>query len=169
MKVVIVYDSMFGNTEQIAQAMGRALDAQEEVTLLHVRDAWPEQLMQAHLLLVGSPTQGFRPTAAMKQFLNSIPKHSLHGIKVAAFDTRVVVSEVGSRVLTTMVDLFGYAAEPIADKLKKKGAEQVVAPEGFFVNGKEGPLKEGELERAADWVRQVIAQFERSTPLLVAS
>ena len=49
--------------------------------------------------------------------------------------------------------LFGYAAKPIADRLKKKGGELTIPPEGVYVKGTEGPLKEGELERAADWLR----------------
>jgi flavodoxin len=51
----------------------------------------------------------------------------------------------------------GYAAKPIADKLKKKGGKLVLPPEGFFVQGSEGPLKEGEVERAAEWAKQLLA------------
>jgi flavodoxin len=156
MKVVILYDSVFGNTERIAQAMGTALEPLEEVTLLRVGDAQPEQLMQADLLIAGSPTRGFRPTPATNKLLESIPGHGLKGVKVAAFDTRVLVSEINSRILPIMVRLFGYAAEPIANKLRKKDGELVAPAEGFFVDGKEGPMKGGELERAADWARQLV-------------
>ena len=51
--------------------------------------------------------------------------------------------------------LFGYAAEPISKKLRNKGAEIVIPPEGFCVNDTEGPLKEGELERAKSWILQI--------------
>jgi hypothetical protein len=54
-----------------------------------------------------------------------------------------------------VVKLFGYAAKPIADRLKKKGGELTIPPEGFLVKGTEGPLKEGELERAADWAKSL--------------
>jgi hypothetical protein len=63
-------------------------------------------------------------------------------------------------VLPFFVRLFGskaYAARRIADGLKKKGGELVVPPEGFYVEGTEGPLTEGELERAAYWAEQIIA------------
>ena len=50
----------------------------------------------------------------------------------------------------------GYAARRMAESLKKKGASLVVPPEGFFVKDREGPLKEGELERAAEWVKTII-------------
>ena len=51
----------------------------------------------------------------------------------------------------------GYAAEPIAKGLKRKGGDQRLPPEGFYVADTEGPLKEGELERAAEWAQRVVA------------
>jgi hypothetical protein len=60
--------------------------------------------------------------------------------------------------LSKLVNVFGYAAKPISDRLEKKGGELVVSPEGFYVDGTEGPLTEGELERAADWARQILVR-----------
>jgi hypothetical protein len=54
------------------------------------------------------------------------------------------------------VRTFGYAAKPIARSLTKKGGELHLPPEGFYVQGMEGPLVEGELERAEDWARQIL-------------
>ena len=51
--------------------------------------------------------------------------------------------------------LFGYTAKPIASKFERKGGELIISPEGFFVKDSEGPLKDGELERAADWVKLI--------------
>lgn len=45
----------------------------------------------------------------------------------------------------------GYAAGRMAESLKAKGATLVMAPQPFYVKGKEGPLKEGKLERPATW------------------
>ena len=84
-----------------------------------------------------------------------IHPNGLKGIKVAAFDTRISVVEANSNFLRVMVKLFGYAAKPIADKLIKKGGALVVTPEGFIVEGSEGPLKKGEIERAKDWASQI--------------
>lgn len=64
MKVLIVYDSVFGNTEQIAQTIGNALSSQEDVEILRVGNVKPEKLTGSELLIVGSPTRGFRPTPA---------------------------------------------------------------------------------------------------------
>ena len=159
MKALVVYDSFFGNTEQIAQAIGNALGSPEDVEILRVGDVKPEQLTGLKLLIAGSPTRGFKPTPAIRDLLKRIPRNGLGGVKVAAFDTRFTVEEIKSSVflLPLLVNIFGYAAKPISDRLQKKGGELIIPPEGFFVDGTEGPLKEGELERAADWARRIIA------------
>ncbi len=154
MKALIVYDSAFGNTEKIAQAMGEAIGCEAR----RVTEVQPGQLTGLYVLIVGSPTQKFQPLPAIKEFLKNIPAQGLAGVKVAAFDTRFTVSEIEKiRVLAFFVKIFGYAAQPIADRLTKKGGELAVSPEGFFVEDTEGPLKEGELERATEWARQIMA------------
>ena len=159
MKVLIIYDSVFGNTEQIAQAIGNALGSQEDVEILRVGNVKPEQLTGFEMLIVGSPTRQVKPTAATTNLLKGIAKNGLKGVKVAAFDTRFTMSQIeeSSPILPFFVRLFGYAAKPISDRLAKRGGELVIPPEGFFVEGVAGPLKEGELERAADWAKQIIA------------
>jgi flavodoxin len=156
MKVLVIYDSVFGNTEQVARAIGNALGSQADVNVLRVSDVKPEHLMGVDLLIVGSPTRAFSPTPAIKKFLANIPQQGLRGVTVAAFDTRIALSDVDSRVLPVFVRIFGYAAKPIADSLTRKAGELRLPPEGFFVQGTEGPLKAGELERAADWAKQII-------------
>jgi flavodoxin I len=158
MKAMVVYDSAYGNTEKIAQAIGQALGSPEDVEIVQAGSAKPEQLAGLTLLIVGSPTQKFSPTGATTSFLKSIPKNGLNGVKVAAFDTRFTVSEIEKvRILAFFVRIFGYAAEPIAGRLEKKGGVLAVPPEGFYVGATEGPLLDGELERAADWAGQIIA------------
>jgi flavodoxin len=155
MKTLVIYDSAFGNTEQIARAVGGALGAPDEVRVVRVGDASPEQLAGVALLVVGSPTQKFRPLPAVSSFLKSVPAGALNGVKVAAFDTRADLKTVNSAVLNFFVKLFGYAAEPMAAQLKKKGGTLIAPPEGFFVVDTQGPLKEGELERAAAWAKRL--------------
>ena len=155
MKVLIIYDSFFGNTEQIARAIGNALGSQKDVGTLRVSNAKQEQLTGLELLIVGSPTRAFRPAEAIKNFLKRISPDGLKGVKVAAFDTGIGMSDMKSSALRILVKIAGYAAKPIADRLKKKGGDLVMPPEGFWVKGTEGPLKEGELERAAGWAKRI--------------
>jgi len=140
MKAVIVYDSVYGNTEKIARAIAEAITPSAEVKVLRAGEANPSDLASIGLLIVGSPTHGGKPTPAIQDLLNKVPKLSLQGINVAAFDTRIS---------TKLVGVFGYAAGRIAGNLKKRGGTLIASPEGFFVTGSKGPLKEGELERTA--------------------
>ena len=145
MKALIVYDSVYGNTEKIARAIAEAITPSNEVKVVGAGEANPSELESIDLLIVGSPTHGGRPTPAVQNLLNKVPK--LQGIKVAAFDTRIP---------TKLVRVFGYAAGRIANNLKKKGSTLIASPEGFFVTGGQGPLKEGELERAAAWAKGIL-------------
>jgi len=144
MKAVIVYDSVYGNTEKIARAIGDAITG--EVKVLRAGEANPSDLESIDLLVVGAPTQGGRATTAIKEFLDRVAEPAIKGINVVAFDTRLSKRWVG---------VFGYAAGRIAGSLKKKGGTLVASPEGFFVEGTKGPLKEGELERAAGWAKGI--------------
>ena len=148
-----MYDSVFGNTEQVAYAIRDSLGP--DVEALRVGDVKHEQLSGLDYLVVGSPTRAFNPTKAITSFLNKLPANSLKGVRVAAFDTRLATEDVTSSVLNVLVKFFGYAAKPIGDRLQKKGGNLVVPPEGFYVEDTEGPLKDGELERAAAWTKQV--------------
>ncbi|NPV07981.1 MAG: flavodoxin family protein [Anaerolineae bacterium] len=155
MSTLVVYDSRFGNTEKIARAIGETLGATDVVRVSNVK---PEQLTGVDLLIVGSPTHGFRPTPATTDLLKAIPDNALQGVKVAAFDTRIDPSEVkgfGGLILRPLMSIFGYAAKPIANRLAAKGGELIAPPEGFIVLDREGPLRDGELERAAHWARRL--------------
>jgi flavodoxin I len=155
MKALIIYESFFGNTEKIAQAIGEGLGTSTEVEICKVGDVKPEHLESVDLLIVGSATRAFSPSPETKRFLAHLPAKSLQGKKAAAFDTRISLKDIKVRILRFLVNLFGYAAKPISKKLRKKGAEIVTAPEGFLVKDTEGPLKEGELERAKEWAKKI--------------
>ncbi len=157
LKALVVYDSEFGNTEKISLAMRDALAPKMDVEALRVDAVQPERWAGIGLLIVGSPTQRFSPTPATTKFLKSIPARALKGVRVAAFDTRFTEQEINKiRILAFFVGIFGYAAKSIADLLVRKGGELVMPPEGFYVAETEGPLLDGELERAADWAMQVL-------------
>jgi flavodoxin I len=147
MKALVIYTTMYGNTEKVARAIAKPLKAKA----LSVKETEPEKLQGIDLLVVGSPTQAFNMLPVMKTWLKALPKGSLTGMKVAAFDTRMDVKKVNNAFLTFMEAIFGYAAEKIGRTLVKKGGNQLIKPEGFFVDGSEGPLTEGELERAIAW------------------
>ncbi len=155
MNALIVYDSVFGNTEKIARAIGAALGAQGNAETLPVGQVTAEKMRGLDLLVVGSPTRGLRPTEAISKLLNALPQAHLAGIQVAAFDTRLALDKIDSTFVRLLVSKGGYAASTIAKVLKKKGGTLLAPPEGFLVVGEQGPLVDGEIERAAQWAEQL--------------
>ena len=155
MKALVVYDSVFGHTEQVARAIGRALAEAGEVAVVRAGEALAGRLSGLEWLIAGSPTRGFRPTEALVSFLQGIPAGGLAGTRVAAFDTRLAPADIRPAFLRFIVKAGGYAAPRIAARLAKCGGSLLAPPEGFFVQDSEGPLKEGELERAAEWARRL--------------
>lgn len=153
MKALVIYDSVYGNTQKIAQAIGDSLTG--EVKVVQVGDINASEVRSFDLLVVGSPVHGGRATPAIDAFLKQLPPHSLEGKSVAAFDTRFEAEEqgIGLRILMSVIH---YAAERIAKELTKNGGTLVAEPEGFIVEQKEGPLKQGELERAGHWAKSMM-------------
>jgi len=149
MKTVVVYDSVHGNTERVARGIGDAIAG--EVQVLRAAEVNSSESKMLDLLIVGAPTHGGRPTQAIPDLLDQVPGNALQGTNVAAFDTRLPAK---------WVRIFGYAAPRIAGTLKKKGGTLIGSPEGFFVEGTEGPLTEGELERAALWAKEIVKSIE---------
>jgi flavodoxin len=146
-KSIIVYDSYFGNTKEIAESIAKYLDT-KAIHIKKFKNSWIEDL---EFLVIGSPTRAFSPSEGMKNFLKTLP--NLKGIKVATFDIRIELSEDFPIILKPFVKIFGYAAEPILKKLEKKGGEKVREPIGFYIEDTEGPLREGEEERAKAWIK----------------
>ena len=144
MKTLVLFDSKFGNTEQIARAIGAALEQSGSVDVRSISEM--AQLAPGiELLVVGGPTQAHGVNSALKTFLDGLPPEALRGTAAAAFDTR----------LRWPVLLSGSAARGIAERLERKGARLVAKPESFYVEHGEGPLADGEVARAESWARQV--------------
>jgi|SRR5579884_566294 len=145
MKTLIVYDSWYGNTAKIAEAVADGLGS--DVTLVKANGDPFKDLAEAELLIVGSPTHGGVPTPAIKEFLQAIREGALAGKDVAAFDTRAAAK---------FLKIIGFAANRTAKQLQHKGGKLIAPPEGFYVISKEGPLVKGEIERAEQWAAGII-------------
>ena len=149
MNSLVIYDSYFGNTKKISQAITKELNAK----LIKVKDFKEKDLEGIDLLVLGSPTRAFSPSDGVKKFLREMP--NMDGFKVAVFDTRIDGEKAPSAILRFFVKIFGYASKPMLKKLERKGGERVSEPEGFYVKDIEGPLEEGELERAKKWANEI--------------
>jgi flavorubredoxin len=157
MNTVVVYDSQYGNTERIAQAIADTLRAFGQAQAIRVDPAHPVSFQGVDLLILGSPTQGFRPTLAMQFLLGNVSSQALRGLAVACFDTRF-----RGRLWKSS------AAPRMARQLRTMGVEPIIPPESFFVKAmkKEGPLLAGEVERASTWARMLFTKAEASHPAI---
>lgn len=146
MVTVVVYDSVYGNTEIIARAIGDAIPG--EVQVLRVGQVNAGDLKNVDLLIIGSPTHGSLPTEAVQGLVARIGPPAREGARAATFDTRLTWG---------FLRRWGFAAPKMADTLKEKGWKLAGEPGGFFVKGlKKGPLKRGEADRAAAWAKGLV-------------
>jgi flavodoxin I len=113
-----------------------------------------EELGAYDLLIIGSPTQQGAPLSSITILLDAIPAAGLKNTKVAVFDTRHK---------WRFVSPWGYAAPRLAKLLVGKGGTLIAPPEGFLVNSTRGPIRNGELERANEWAKSLLAKMPAST------
>jgi flavodoxin len=143
MKVLIVYDSQFGNTEKVAKAIAAALGTKEDIHVLRADAVKAEDMKGLDILVIGSPIHAWGPTKGIKSFMKSLEPEILSGVRAAAFDTGYPSRMAGS------------AAKKIEKALSKAGCSIVAPARKFIVTGSKGPLADGELDKAAAWAKEI--------------
>jgi flavodoxin len=148
MNALVLYESKFGNTEKIAEAIALAIQEELPTRLAAVADVADcgEALDGVSLLVVGGPTHRHGVSPILRETLACLGGRALDGIRVATFDTRLH----GPRIVT------GSAAVRLARLLRHHGAWIVLPPASFLVESGEGPLDAGEVEHAQAWGREIL-------------
>ncbi len=133
-KALVVYDSVYGNTEKAARALGKGLeDGRVDVDCLRVDAVKFDELSGYDLLAAGSPVHAWSATKPMKGFLERLKSvEGLSGKKAFAFDTKMSRNR-----------LAGSAGGKIEGKLKSLGLTIVRPHASAVVKGRAGPLEEG--------------------------
>jgi hypothetical protein len=164
MRALLVYESMFGNTQEIARAVASGLLARMSVDVVEVGAADPGVPGGIDLLVVGCPTHAFgmsrpqtrvqatektdRPLVSagsgLREWLDTVDRRADRPA-TAAFDTRA------------KLPLPGSAARAAARRLRRSGYRIAGPPATFYVAGTTGPLLDGEVERAREWGRRLAA------------
>jgi hypothetical protein len=163
MKALVVYESLWGNTETVARSVAAGLAETAEVSLADVREL-PEVSPDVDLLVAGGPTHAFSMTRAstradaqqkgathevgpvgLREWLDRLPEVGHHPV-VATFDTRV----------DKVRHLPGSAARSAAKSVRRHGYGRA-RTHSFYVSDIDGPLLPGEQERAAQWGRELAA------------
>ncbi|MFI7707455.1 flavodoxin family protein [Nonomuraea sp. NPDC049480] len=172
MDALVVYESMYGNTKQIAEAVAEGLSCRLRAEVVEVGSA-PAQVGPAvGLLVVGGPTHAFsmsrastRQSAAqqatgplispgdgVREWLATLST-SAAGLGSAAFDTRIAKPRMP-----------GSAARGIAKRLRRLGIRALAPAQSFYVVGTQGPLVDSELERARQWGESLAASLPVTAP-----
>ncbi len=141
MYALVVFDTQFGNTEKVARAIGAGLEGAGLVRIATLAEAKEISLTGIDLLVVGGPTQGHRPRPELRSWVAEIPAAVFERTMLVTFDTR----------LNWPAFLAGSAAKSLAHAARRHQARLAVPPESFIVIKSEGPLADGELERATAW------------------
>lgn len=147
MNAVVVYFSKFGHTQMVAQTIAEALRSAGKVELLAYDQVQPENLARADLVVMGTPTHRMNLPEDVRPLFNQLPRRILRGKAVAAFDTSYKMADRNSPEWLARFT----AAPKLARKLRKLGGKRLAPPETFFVKDRQGPLYEGEIERAQGW------------------
>jgi flavodoxin len=155
MKSLVLYDSAYGNTAKIARVIYHVLAAKSDARLIALDDLRFSTLGKVDLLVVGSPTQGGRPTQGLEGFLKNLPPDALGNIRVAAFDTRLDI-RAQAFLLRLVMSTARYAASKIARLLVSKGGELITKPRGFIVSDTEGPVLDAEITHAEKWAEKLL-------------
>ena len=174
MKTVIVYESMFGNTQHIARKVASGLDRPGNDTVLaDVLEVGPDDLAGSDLVVVGAPTHAFslsrRSTREDAVRQGADASHAAFGIRewlstlsaafpvpadrpqVAIFDTRV----------EKVRRLPGSAAKRAAKVLRAHGFDLLDRPSSFYVADVQGPVTFGEFDRAREWGAHLLQLLRR--------
>lgn len=163
MRALVVYESMFGDTQLIANAVADGLSSRMSTDIVEVGAAPTEVGEEVDLLVAGGPTHAFgmsRPRTredatrqaghdvvsrgiGMREWLEALQHHS-GSCSATAFDTRINKPRVP-----------GSAARGAEKRLRRLGFHIVAPAQSFYVAGTDGPLIEGELEHAQRWGREI--------------
>ncbi len=155
-KAIVVYEFHWGNTAAAARAIAEGIGP--DARALSTAEATGEALAGVDLLVAGSPLLGFSlPTESMLKGMatnaakDPTPPDLSHPSMRAWLET-VPVGSGGAAAFETRIWWSpGSAAKAILKRLEELGYQPAAKAERFIVEGKYGPLRAGELERAKAW------------------
>lgn len=165
MRAVVVFESMFGNTETVARAIAEGMASALDVEVIEAAEA-PALLDDVDLLVVGGPTHAFgmsRPNTrqdARQRARGHVVSQGI-GIREWLAELHPVARPIAAAAFDTRIDkprVPGSAARGAERRLRRLGFAMAAPARTFFVSDVAGPLMDGELERARGWGTQVSAR-----------
>ncbi len=163
MRVLIVYESMFGNTAVVTEAVAAGLRPYAEVTMCPVAEAATRPAPLVDLLVVGAPTHAFGLSRAATRRDAASRTESPVEVEVGVREwldaalplpTPRLAAAFGTKIARPPW-LPGSAAKGIGNRLRRLGYHLVTPPTDFYVEDMTGPLRTGELGRATSWAARL--------------
>ena len=152
MKVVIVYETKFGNTKLAAEAIGEGLGEEgHDVLVKHVKEINVEEVKDVDMIVIGSPTYVGRPARSISKFINKLSEINIEGKSIASFDTNI--SGVEGFLRKAVFKMEKQITKKIPGVKKAMDGLQV------GVRGIKGPLKDGELEKCKEFGKKLASQL----------
>jgi hypothetical protein len=156
MRALVIYESMFGNTQRVAEAIGRGLATRVTVDVIEVGRAPRDVDDDVDLVVVGGPTHAFglpsertRRSAAEQAPAGLVSRGP--GVRewvacLASRGGRLAVAAFDTHIDKTWVP--GAASRKLDKMMRGMGLFVLEAPTSFYVHDMTGPLVGGEAERA---------------------
>jgi len=157
MKGIVVFDTTYGNTKTIAEAISETLkESGIEVDLFNVKDVKKLSAKDYDFLVLGSPTKFGTMSFAIRFFLGKVKSEEWMNKPFTAFDTENPENIERARIENKEWS----AAEKIATKLREKKMNQLLPVLKAVVLGQKGPLEEGEIDWTKDYARELAIKLK---------
>ncbi|GAA2753949.1 flavodoxin [Amnibacterium kyonggiense] len=170
MRVLVVLESMFGNTERIGWAVAHALRPVADVDVVGASVAPALPGSDVRLVIVGAPTHGFSlPTAQSRKeavHQGASPDRAVRGVRewLDALDASASFDLAAFTTRVERAPRFPRGAAAAAARIARHRGIRVVGTEAFLVKGTQGPVVDGEVERAARWAATLLPVPAGRTP-----
>lgn len=167
MVALVVFESMFGNTEAVARAVAEGIATRMPVSVVEVGQAPDPGRSVVDLLVVGAPTHAFG--LSRQRTRDAVAEQAGHPVISAGRGVREWLDRASSCSLPAAAfdthvsapDLPGHAGRRAQRKLRSLGCRMVTGTESFAVGGTQGPLGAGELDRARAWGVELVVAAQR--------
>jgi flavodoxin len=151
-KVIVVYESKYGNTKLVAETITKGLGEVQgvETVLDELKEVDLNKIAEFDLILIGTPNHYGGPTRSVREFIDKLQKLDLDGRHFAVFDTYLGKG------------FFEKAAKKMEKRINEKvpGLKQIGPKLSIAVQGSKGPIVEGELPKCRKFGKKIAIQLK---------
>ena len=150
-KVIVVYESKYGNTKLVGELIIEGMREVEgiETVLSELKEVDLSKVIDYDAILIGSPNHFGGPTRGVRKFIDKLRKLPLEGKLFAVFDTYIKGD-------------FEKAVKKMENRINEKapGLKQIAPGLSIKVQGMKGPLVEGELPKCKEFGNKIATQIK---------